>query len=335
MKEGVSARQLAVAAFTGLLGPAAAVAGMDWRGALLAVPVVLTAARCWEVLGRDAGGWAALRRSGMGRVLAALYLVWSVLVAGTVLVDAGGRMAAPGGSDTGWVILLIWVPVLLLTRKSAAAYGRAAEIFYLGMLAALAFVLVMGSRQIRLERLLGETEGLWGSFVSAAGVGCGAGAVLLLWRGEENEGGPRWIPWALALSVASLAMRVVTVGVLGPHLAQGQERPFFLMTVGLGQTARVEGLAAAVWLLSDVTLAGLMLQCGKGMWRELGLDERCGGWVAALTTLGAALALDRMSGAEVWMKVVLPRTTLVFGGGVPVLSCLLRRKNSAALERKS
>jgi hypothetical protein len=130
-------------------------------------------------------------------------------------------------------------------------------------------------------------------------------------------------------------MRAVTAGVLGPTLARSQARPFFLMTVGLGQTARVEGLLAAVWLLADITLAGLMLQCGKRLWSGMGLRETNGTWVAALVVLGVALLLNRMGNVEFWIQTVLPGMGLIFGGGVPALSCLLRRRNGDALEQKS
>lgn len=334
MKDHASARQLSVAAFTGLLTPAAAVAGEDWRGALLAVPVVLLAAYCWGKLdGQDTGrpsGWNGAARC----ILSSLYLIWAVLTAGTVLASAGARMTAPDGRDAGWVIVLVWIPVLLLTRMGTAAYGRAAEIFYLGMLVALVFTLLLGGRQIRPERLLEESDGLLNSFATAVGVGCSGVAAFLLWDGEHEKG--RWVGWSGALAGVVVLMRVATVGVLGPALAGEQERPFFLMTVGAGQTARVEGLAAAVWLLADVTLAGLMLQCGKKMMGMLHLPrERRTAWMIALAALGFALWMNVERNAQLWLKEVLPAAGLILGGVIPGLVCLVQYGNSFALQRKS
>jgi len=334
VNDNASARQLSVAAFTGLLTPAAAVAGEDWRGALLAVPAVLLAAYCWGKLdGRDKG-WPAGWNGASRYVLPSLYLIWAVLTAGTVLASAGVRMTAPDGKDTGWVIVLVWIPVLLLTRMGTAAYGRAAEIFYLAMLAALAFALFLGGRQIRPERLLGEPDGLLGSFVTAAGVGCSGAAAFLLWNGAHEKG--RWIGWSGTLAGVVVLMRAVTVGVLGPALAGGQERPFFLMAVGAGQTARVEGLAAAVWLLADVTLVGLMLQCGKKMMGVLHLPrERRTAWMIASAALGLALWMNAEGNAQLWLKEVLPVAGLILGGLIPGLACLAQCGNDFALQRKS
>jgi len=333
VNNNASVRQLAVAAFTGLLTPAAAVAGLDWRGAVLAFPVILLFSWCWGGLGKKPGGWTLGWTKGAGRYLAALYFLWSVLTAGTVLAEAGGRMSGPDGRDAGWVIVLAWIPVLFLARKGTAAYGRAAEIFYLGMLATLVFVLALGGRQIKPDRLLGEVDGLWASFSTAVGIGCTGAASLVLWNGGEDGRTSQWMGWSGLLTGVILLMRVVTMGVLGPALARGQERPFFIMAVGLGQTARVEGLVESVWLLADITLAGLMLQCGKKMWSAIGCVRRGdGAWIVALLALCVGLWQNNNGNARLWLTEVLPAAGLLLGGIIPLCA---RLHEAIALEQKS
>lgn len=329
MKGQASSRQLAVAAFTGLLSFSAATAGEDWRGALLAVPVILAVARCWERLGKD---WMSRLGRPAQTALGLLYAAWAVVLSGAILAAAGSRITAPAGRDIGWAVALLWAPVLLLTRKSCSAYGRAAEIFYLAMLAAVTFVLVMGARQIRPERLLKPSDGFWTSVVTASGVGCSAVAAVILWRGNEKEGRPRWFAWSGSLAALTLLMRVVTVGVLGPTLAGEQERPFFLMAVGLGQTARVEGLVGAIWLLADITLAGLLMQCGKCVWMLPG--KNWSSWVLPIAGLGTSLLLSRTGVTGFCLEEVLPIVGLVLGGAVPVAYCLGGADNTRFTAKK-
>jgi len=108
------------------------------------------------------------------------------------------------------------------------------------------------------------------------------------------------------------------------------------MAVGAGQTARVEGLAAAVWLLADVTLVGLMLQCGKKMMGVLHLPrERRTAWMIASAALGLALWMNAEGNAQLWLKEVLPVAGLILGGLIPGLACLAQCGNDFALQRKS
>lgn len=322
MKNGVSARQLAVASFTGLLAPAAVVAGMDWLGAVLAVPVVLAAAWCWNALGKR-GDWVARWKGWSGAFLTLLYIMWFFALGGAVLGRAGARMTVPDGNGAGWVVLLVWVPVLYLAKGKPAAFARAAEIFYLVMGTALVLTLVFGVDQIEPRWLLRGSGTVWGSFLVAAGTGCIGVTALLLWDGGEKEETFRWVPWSGAAACAAALMSVVTTGVLSPVLAVEQERPFFVMSVGLGETARIEGLVSAVWLLADVTLLGLLLQCARKLWVAAGLPWAKGApWVCALVVLGLGVWLRDGKLAGRLLREVLPVAGLILGGAVPALACI-------------
>lgn len=322
MKNGLSARQLAVASFTGLLAPAAVVAGLDWRGAVLAVPVVVAAAWRWRYLG-EKGDWVGGWKGWSGKLLTLLYIVWFLILSGVVLGRAGARITAPSGNGAGWVVLLVWLPVLFLAKGKPAAFGRAAEIFYLIVGVVLVLALVFGAVQVQLRWLLVESGPIWTSFLAAAGTGCCGVATVLLWDGGEPGGARRWVPWSGAAAGAVALMSIVTTGVLSPVLAAERERPFFVMSVGLGRTARVEGLVSAVWLLADVTLLGLLLQCARKLWTVAELPWKKGApWVCGLLVLGLGLWLRDGELAGVLLRFVLPVAGLVLGGAVPGLACI-------------
>ena len=325
MKCKPTARQLAAAAFTGSLSLAAAVAGLDWRGALLAVPVVLASAWCWTRLGRGTGGWAGSWHGFGGKVLSIIYIVWVLALAGAVLAAAGSRMTVPDGRREGWVSLLVWLCALYLAQGRPDAFGRAAELFRIAMTAALVVVVAFAAVQVKGRWLLAETGTLLPSFLIAAGVGCCGVAAPLLWEGGEQDA-RHWLRWGGAGAVAVVALSAVTVGALSPALAAGQTRPFFIMTVGLGRTARIEGLVSAVWLLADVTLLALLLHAGRRLWSVLGLPWTKGApWVLSLVALGLSLAMQGAGLAELLLRGPLPLTGLVLGGGLPVLACLWQK----------
>ena len=116
-------------------------------------------------------------------------------------------------------------------------------------------------------------------------------------------------------------MAALTAGSLSPALAGTVERPFFLVTVGLGETARVESLAALLWLTADVAFLGLVLQCCRGLWRDvlaLGGENWAGIGLAALS-LGTALSLEEFGDPEEVLRCVIPPGGLIVGSAVPLL----------------
>ena len=333
MKEELSARQLGVAAFTGLLAPATATAGLDWRGALLAVPVVLTAAGCWKALSRE-GDWTDGWKGWWGKGLASLYIMWAILLGGAVLGRAGARMTVPVESGAGWVALLVWVPMAWLGLGRLGVFGRGAEIFYLGMLAALAFTLGFGAAQMEPGWLLKESGTFWKSLLCAAGTGCFGVMMPLLWERKDGDGTRQWFWWSGGFALVTAAMSVVTNGVLSPMLAAEQERPFFIMTVGLGRTARVEGLVSSVWLLADVTLVGMLLQCCQKLWNAV-WEKRgsCCAWICAFGILAVGVLLRDGEAAGVLLRGLLPVAGLVLGGVVPAAACLAKRGGKRKLKK--
>lgn len=319
MENRISARQLCTAGFAGLLSLSAAAAWLDWRGALLALPVVALAVGAAWAGGRQAGG---LLKNPGGRPLAVLYILWSLFLAGAVLALCGTRMSGAGsGSGPLWPTVLAVLPALWLAVGKPEAFARAAEIFYLAMLAVLAFIALLGASQIEPRWVLAPGAALSDSFLTAAGIGCTGVYALLLWNGKGEREGRRFLAWSAAGMLTLAGMAVFTAGSLSPALAGSVERPFFLMTVGLGQTARAESLTALLWLAADVTLLGLLLQGSRELWRDV-LGLRGDRWAAAAFTaaaLAVALVLERRGDPEGLLHRVIPLGGLFLGGAAPIL----------------
>ena len=82
---------------------------------------------------------------------------------------------------------------------------------------------------------------------------------------RQRQGGPvgRWLLLAGLLGVALAAL---TRGVLG-NAAGELPHPFFVTTGVMGESARLEGLLSALWLICDLVWAGLLARVwgdGKG-----------------------------------------------------------------------
>lgn len=295
----LSGRQLAVAVLVGGLSTAAAVAGRaDWRWMLAAVPVGVLA------------GWLLLKRVGTGqlyggaggKVLAVLYGGWAVLLMADALGRAAERLqaAAGGEGNGGWFLVLLALPLLWMGWGKAAAFFRAAEIFWLAVLVLLVAVLGLGAFRVEWRYALEPVGSWWESLLAGASVlAVGLYALPCLYKVEETDGDAgRGLAWLAALSALAAALAALTAGILSPEVAVQLDRPFFTMTGLLAHSARLEGLISALWLLPDLTLVGLLS-------RSWGARR----WPALAVALAAALVLTGLTKAL--PAVVLPVGSLI------------------------
>jgi len=297
--DALSARQLAVCAFVGGLAPAAAGAGYGWQGALLAAPVALLAGWALTALSPR---WSRIENKWTGRTLGVLYALWAGALLSRGLVRCAGRVLAAGGGEerhAPWLIALLALPLLWMARGKPAAFFRAAEIFYLAVALTGAALLVWSAFKIEWRYALLPANDLWSGFWAALEAG-GTFLFVLPYVNRiktSPENGRRVMSWLAALAAAAVLMSLATVGILSPAAAAGPGEPFFLMTAVLGRGVRVEGLASALWLLTDLACLGLLARS----WQRSGTGKS---WLPPLAVLAgaacAALGLPALLSPAAW-----------------------------------
>jgi len=268
--EKLTVRQLWVAVLVGGLSSAAALAGgVNWRWGLAAVlPGIVL-------------GWLLLRKVGRrplfcgagGRVLAVLYSGWAVVLMAAVLGRAAARVQITSGAagDEGWILLLIVLPLLWMGWGKSAAFFRTVEIFWLVMVVLLAAILIFAVPRIEWRWLL-EPAADWRQSWSGMLLTLSTGLFILpyIYKVERVPGDRfRWLGWFGALGALAALLAAITAGVLSPVVASQLKEPFFVGTGVLGESVRGEGLISALWLLPDLTLAGLLSRVWGGKGRSV------------------------------------------------------------------
>ena len=291
----LSARQLAVAVLVGGLSAGAAAAGRaDWRWLLACVPVGIVIG--WLVLYRM--GHRPLGLRPLHPALKVLYAIWAVVLMAGALERTAGRIwsAAGGQGDVRWLLALLALPLIWMGWGKAAAFFRVAEIFWLAAGATAAAVLLLGAPRINWTWAL-EPAGGWMDSVGAGAIVLSTGlfAVPHLYKVEEEPGETRrGLLWLGALGLLSAALALLTAGLLSPTVAARLDGPFFAAAGLLGDSARLEGLVSALWLLPDLTLIGLLSRSwGEERRPALAVLAALGTALAGITALltGAALAI--------------------------------------------
>ena len=286
--ERLSPRQLAVAVMVGGLSAGAAAAGRaDWRWLLACVPV------------GAAAGWLVLRRVGLRPLhpaLRVLYAIWAVMLMADALERTAERIwsTAGGQGEIRWLLALLALPLVWMGWGKAAAFFRAVEVFWLAAGVTAAAVLLLGAPRINWSWVL-EPAGGWMESVGAGVVILSTGlfAIPHLYKVEEERSGAHWgLVWLGALGLFSALLALLTAGLLSPGVAVRLDGPFFAAAGLLGDTARLEGLISALWLLPDLTLVGLLSRSwGEERWPALAVLAALGAALTGVTGLlpGAAL----------------------------------------------
>lgn len=334
--ESVSLRQITVLTVTGLLAPAADLlpgllardAGRaGWLAPLLVLPVVLLWTALLSSLFKEEGSdLRRLLRRGLGTlpgwVLILLYIMWGTALLGGGLLRASVRLGAAYGDGAGRVLaILVLLLALWMVWGKEGGLCRAAEIFWLAMVAAVAAVLLLSLPQLKGERLLPAWEdwkGAPSAWADCLGlVGTGVFGAALAGKAPRRAGSRRrLLGWGTALCLLLAALTAAVLGQVGAELAAKLEHPFFIMVQGLsleGGFARLEAPMAALWLLTDFAWMGLLLAAVKKL-----AGERAGKWVALLSAFAAAVGQTFFT-----KKVFTVFGGLLLGFGVPLLLLLL------------
>ena len=173
----LSLRQVLAAVTLAGLSLAASQAGVvDWAWGLVGTAAAVPLLR-WLMLRQ---GDKPLCRGGYGVVLRGLYCLWSVVVLGHVLVQAARRVELVGGSQgvSGWLLLLLALPVLWMSWGKCAAFFRGGEIYWMVLVAVLVAVGLLALPQVTVSYLWTRQGSGWTSALMGAGAVAMAAWVL-------------------------------------------------------------------------------------------------------------------------------------------------------------
>lgn len=337
-RDVLSLRQMMVLLATALLAPAADLlpaltaqkaGSAGWLAVLGALPLLLAALWAGAGLCRD-GGLCRTLGKVPGTVLTVIYLLWTLLLLALSLRLSAARLAEVYGEGPAFfcAAALLAVAVWMGLGKTSA-FARAGEIFYLALAAALVGVLFLA-----LFKIEGSNFSLAGSEIAAL-PGAGAAAAGLLLNGfpaaalyrkvaVHQHGRRRAVGWMMVFCAAVTLLLGAVIGCLGPRLTARLSAPFLIMVQGLGVKGafqRTEALFAALWALSDLTIAGLLLHA----WRELADQLRPGKWsrwsvlpAAAIALAGGWTLFASLEKAREFCGRVLPAVGLILGLAVPI-----------------
>lgn len=252
---------------------------------------------------------------GFGRALTLLYIVWITILVAQQWSWTLERMKKLQGS-WGWLAAGVTLALALnMVRKGLGPLCRAAQIFWLALIAVFAGILVLAIPRIDLMWLAprpGDGRGLFAAVADCLGVlSGGVLAAALVGSSSRTEGEHRQVlGWVATVCLLAAAAAAVVVGQLGPSLTARLPYSFFVMVQGLGVEggfARLEAPVSALWLLGDFARFGLLLAAATAL-----AGERAGWW----TALGVAII-----GVLLGSFVPLEKGTvlnLFFGGVLPI-----------------
>lgn len=291
--ERLSDRQMAVAALVAGLSPAAAYAGkVMWFWMLLwgGVAVILAGVVLWRLRKKVP--------AKLGWPVRVLYGLWAVVLAARVLARTTQRLELTSGGSPGfWLLVILAVPLIIIGWGKTAPFFRMAEILWLAMAAILLLVLVLGVGEVEWRYLTVDAAD-WRSPAVAVGEIVIPFLFLIpyMYKGEGEGKNGRFLRWFAGLGVASAAMSLLTVGILGAG-AELVSNGFYIAAGLTGKSARAEGMLSVLWLLSDLTFVGLLCRSwGDRYWPAVaaslaaaisltGVTEWLNGWICILGSL--------------------------------------------------
>lgn len=337
----LSVRQMMVLLLVALLAPATdllplmaarQVGSGGWLIMLGALPILLAA--LW-VCSRVFCGRRLCVEVGkqVGYTIIIIYMVWILFVLSLVFRLSAARMEAvysgvpPILFAIGVAAVAVW-----MGKGKAAALARGAEIFYLVLTVVLVGTLLLALFKVEWSNLYPvEWNKLPGGSLSTAGIllNVAPGAVLGMRVPQKVRSKRKVCGWMIAFCGVVIWVLVAVLGSVGIRLGARLETPYLIMVQGLGIKGafqRMEALISAMWLLSDVILAGVLLRAGNDYMKEL-KSEQWGKWsvpiIAVIAVAAGWLLFPEGDYVLEFCVRVLPMTGIVLGLIIPALLLLI------------
>lgn len=347
-RDVLSVRQMMVLLLVSLLAPATdllpgiaaqQVGRGGWLIALGALPLLLLALWVCSKLFCGRGLCAEVGKP-LGYTIIIIYLIWILLTLAATLRVSAVRMELIY-SRVPPILFAVFVAAAAswMGMGKVSALARAAEIFYLALTVVLAGILLLALFKVEWRNLYPvEWAKLSGGSVSAAGILLNvAPAAVLGARVPKKTRSTRSVcGWTIAFCAAIALMLAAVLGCIGSGLSARLDIPYFIMVQGLGVKGafqRTEALVAAMWLLSDVILAGVLLRAWQEHLKELKC-EKWGKWsipaAAAAAIIIGWLLFPEGDSVRIFYRDALSVAGIVLGliipGLIMLVSCVRRRK---------
>ena len=289
----ITAHQLAVLAFIGLLSPvirilprlSVSLAGSaSWLsvvpGTAAGLLYILFLKRAFKNKMPGEGLYHIIRRSAGavgGGAAAVVSVLWLILYGGFITRAASERMlsAVYQSGTTPMFIAVILAVALVASSGTVRALVRTGEIVVLVILSALALVTLFSLKQVRAEFLLPVSFSDAGRIAAGALpvaeiTGTGVFFYFLTGHVEDGENTAKSTARFFLLEMLCVfAVTLVTVGSFAPELVLKYQSPFFMVVrniTALGVIERVEALVIAMWILTDfMLLASVITVAGEIM----------------------------------------------------------------------
>jgi len=286
LKDKISLRQLLALLFAALLSPAAsalpgetaAIAGSAaWLAPLFALPFAL--AMCWVVwamlrkLSADAGlaeAFEAALGAVAGRIITGIYFIWCLFILMYSTRIYGQRLMVAGYREASRILFLVALlaVVLWLSWGKLTAFVRAGEIFCMTLAVVLGGVLLLSLYNMKMSYVLPvwleDVPNLAAAAVAVLKVF--SYAVFAGFLGGRVTRRPtdarRSAGWTAAFCAALILLLLAVLGQFGPTLTARLDASFFQMVAGVGVRGafqRLEAAVAALWVISDLALLGLLV----------------------------------------------------------------------------
>ncbi|MBP3588681.1 MAG: hypothetical protein J6J51_06570 [Clostridia bacterium] len=310
MERNIGERQRWAWLAAGLSAAAASkICGYDWLwvliGGLLVTIYYMVVDRVLEPQGMAALLCQTFGRGG--KILAALTLLWTILVMGWAanLADTAFPMVQ-GFPGLGWVLLALaaWG-----SRKGAAACARCSGVLCLFLIALYGVLVAFAVPDVTWSYLKPSTN--WSHGLWSLGI-CLLPAGVWYVPCTRSRKGPAW-QMALLLPLFAAALAAVTAGVLSPELAAVRNVPLYdlAQSVSLfGVVERIEPLLSAAMtmgvfaLLSSMTCSAqaLVSQIRECRWSGIGISVTAGG----LMVLTKDLPIELLSVGSTVFWLIIP-----------------------------
>lgn len=232
----------------------------------------------------------------LGRLACGISGLWLTVVGCVALRFCGERFVSTIYPDTGLELFFLVLLGLAwwLSRKRLAVTARVGQMFFYGVVAIMALILLLVLGAVRWYRLWP----VWTEDVPAVlragmdvvnSMSVGMGGLFLFSRiGCRRGGGALALKWAAGWCAVHTLLAVTVMGTFGAKLAGRMQIPFFSLAKEI-EPERLESVVAAAWVFADVILLCVVLSSARiAFERALGRE---------LPGLGGALVLVLLPGA--------------------------------------